>query len=269
VTVAVGKPGPDVTTTDGHRLTTRVLGDDGGAPIVILQHGVGSSVTFLVEAIAPPLVAAGWCVVAADLRGHGDASPVVDVASYGLSLLAADVGALVAATGAVACGGVSLGGHAAVAAAVAGLVDDTRLVAALPAWLGPSLPGVGAHALVADEVRRVGIAGMLARLAAETGLPAWLHTVLLRDLAASDPASLEAALLALDGGVAPTLDELATLPLGLGVVSWPDDPGHPLAVARAWAKAATGSNHVTLAISDLDDSPHALGRAMLIALGNP
>jgi pimeloyl-ACP methyl ester carboxylesterase len=132
VTVAVGKPGPDVTTTDGHRLTSRMLGDD-AAPIVILQHGVGSSVTFLVEAIAPPLVAAGWCVVAADLRGHGDASPVVDVASYSLSLLAADVGALVAATGAAACGGVSLGGHAAVAAAVAGLVDDTRLVAALPA----------------------------------------------------------------------------------------------------------------------------------------
>ncbi len=269
MTVTVAVPGPLVPTHDGHTLTTTLVGP-AGQPRVVLQHGVGSSVTFLVEAVCPPLVAAGWQVVAADLRGHGQASPVPDVAAHALSHIARDVGAVAAATGAVAVGGVSLGGHAAVAAMAAGhLTASTRLVAALPAWLGSSQAGFGPHAVVAGEVRTVGVAGMIARLEQADGLRPWLRRVLLRDLAASDPTSLAAALVALDGGEAPSIDDLVALPKGLGVVGWPDDPGHPLSVARAWAMAADGGVLVTMAIDDLDEDPHALGRAMLAALGHP
>ncbi len=128
-------------------------------------------------------------------------------------------------------GGVSLGGQAAVGAAAAQVPCDAVL-ACLPAWSGRAVPGEGPHAAVAAEVASVGVAGMLARFRADTTMVPWLREVLLRDWAAHDPASLAAALTALDGGQAPTGTELADLPVPLAVVGWPDDPGHPLAGRR-------------------------------------
>jgi hypothetical protein len=53
------------------------------------------------------------------------------------------------------------------------------------------------------------------------------------------------------------------------VVGWPDDPGHPIEVARQWARAAPRSTLATLTLDDPDRDPTALGRAMLAALGAP
>lgn len=262
------RPGPRVTSADGAVLSTRFHGDP-AAPRLLIQHGVGSSCTYLAEHVAPSLVTAGWCVVVADLRGHGAASAVQDPALHVLDRHVADVAALASVVGPVAVGGVSAGGHAAVAAVARGAVTVDRAVAALPAWTGRAVPGEGPHAAVAAEVREHGVAGMVARLRGEDGLEPWLRRVLLRDLPAGDTTSVEAALVALDGGLAPTIAELRSLLVPLGVVGWPDDPGHPLAVAEQWAAAAPTATLVTTSIDATTTNQFALGDAMLAALGGP
>lgn len=262
------RPGPRVTSADGATLTTRFHGEP-ARPRLLLQHGVGSSCTYLDEAVAPSLVTAGWCVVVADLRGHGAASPVREVERHRLDRCVEDVAALVGVVGAVAAGGVSAGAHAAVAAAARGAVDVHSVLAVLPAWTGARAPGEGPHAAVADEVRAAGVGGMVERLRDEPGILPWLRRVLVRDLPAGDRASVEAALLALDGGRAPTRDEVASLPCPLAVVGWPDDPGHPLAVAREWAAAAPEATLVTTSLDAPTDDQFALGEAAAVALGPP
>ncbi len=262
------RPGPRVTSADGAVLSTRFHGDP-AAPRLLLQHGVGSSCTYLAEHVAPPLVTAGWCVVTADLRGHGAASAVRQPALHVLDRLVADVGALAAVVGPRVVGGVSAGGHAAVAAVARGVVAVERVVAALPAWTGRAVPGEGPHAAVAAEVAEHGVAGMVARLREEPGIEPWLRRVLVRDLAAGDTPSVEAALLALDGGLAPTLAEVRSVDVPFGVVGWPDDPGHPLEVAQQWAAAAPHGELVTTTIGATTDDQFALGDAMLAALGTP
>lgn len=257
-----------MTSPDGAVLSTRFHGDV-GRPRLVLQHGVGSSTTYLDEAIAPPLVTAGWCVVVADLRGHGAASPVRDPARHHLDRLVEDVAVLVATVGAVAAAGVSAGGHAAVAAAGRGATEVECVGAALPAWTGVGTAGEGPHAAVAAEVGDHGVAGMVTRLGDDAEVRPWLRRVLLRDLAAGDTASVEAALVALDGGLAPTADELAALDCHLGVVGWLDDPGHPLDVARHWAATAPDATLVTTSLDAPTTDQFALGQALADALGPP
>lgn len=270
-----------MTGSPGRRATVVVTGAGGvelevqrhgpaAAPAVVLQHGVGSSRRFLGEAVAPPVVAAGWQVVLAPVRGHRGSSRVPDPDDHALPLLARDVAAVVQATGAVACGGVSIGGHAAVAAAADGLVETgTRVVAALPAWSGTAVTGDGPHAAVAAEVRAVGVSGMWRRLATAPDVLPWLRSVLLRDLALHDEESLAAAFVALDGGEAPTPADVGRVAGRVGVVGWDHDPGHPLAVAHRWAMAARDGHLETLSITDPGGDAVALGRAVAAALGAP
>ena len=238
-----------------------------GAPAAIALHGVGSSTAYLAEAVAPPLVAAGWRVLLVPLRGHVGATALHDPAAHGLDRHVDDVARVAAALRPDAAVGVSLGAHALVAAAARGRLDVDVVVAALPGWTGRAVPGEGPHAATAAEVAADGVAGMLARLRAEEGLRAWLRRVLLRDLAAHDAASLRAALVALDGGLAPTVAELGALRCRLGVVGWADDPGHPLAVARQWAEAAPGGRLAELSLDAPEVDRAALGRAVIGLLG--
>jgi len=256
----------DVESAGGIRLAVWV--DDGTSPVILLAHGVGSTATFVDEAFGEPLRAAGWRMATMDLRGHGRSTPLSDPTDHHLDLQAADVAAVAAATGAAAVAGISLGGHAVVRAAARGLLPAVRAVAAVvPAWSGRARVGEGPHAAVAAEIRHHGVAGMLERLRAATDLPTWLRDVLVRDYAAHQPASLEAALLALEGGLAPSLADIAALPMALALVSWPDDPGHPDEVARHWAAAATGPvAHRSTSIEEVGADRRAFGRALVDAL---
>lgn len=243
----------------GVELATRVDGPRHG-PVLVIAHGVGSSARFVREAFAAPAAAAGWRLATYDLRGHGDSTTVTDPADHTLDLHVDDLDAVVRATGGVAVGGVSLGGHVAVAWAV----DRGRaraVVTCIPAWSGRAVPGTGPHAAVAAQVRSIGVAGMLASFETDTTMEPWLRHVLLRDWAAHDPDSLAAALIALDGALAPTEAELRRLRCPLGVVGWPDDPGHPLETARDWAHWAPRATLRTLGLGDLAGAPEALGTA--------
>jgi pimeloyl-ACP methyl ester carboxylesterase len=238
------------------------------APTVVVAHGVGSSARFVVEAFAGPVVAAGGRLVTYDLRGHGASTPVGDPAAHRLDDHVGDLAAVVADLAArpVVLGGVSLGGHAAVRAADRGVEADAVL-ACLPAWTGPARAGAGPHAAVAAEVRRVGIDTVLERLRSDTTMLPWLRDTLVADYARHDPASLTAALLALDGGEAPHEDELRHLDRPLAVVGWADDPGHPLVVAQRWAELAPRSVLGQLALDDLTESRARLGEVAVATLG--
>lgn len=249
---------------DGVRLTVHEHGDP-GAPGLLLVHGAGSSTTFLEEALAPPLAAAGWRVVAVPLRGHVGASPVTDPAGHAHDRLVADVVAVAQVTGVEVVGGVSRGAHAAVGAVADGLAVRA-VVACLPAWSGRAVPGEGPHAAVAAEVRTAGIAAMIERLREDHAMVPWLREVLVRDWSRHDPGSLAAALLALDGGAAPTGAEVAALRAPLAVVGWPDDPGHPLAVARDWASTAPRGVLRTTSLAAVQHDRTALGRTAVSAL---
>lgn len=254
--------------TDGTRLHAVAHGPE-DAPTVLLLPGVGSSSQFVLEAFADPLASAGWRLVAADLRGHGAGTPLPDPAAHAFGRHVEDVAALAERVAPEVLGGVSLGGHAAVGAALAG-VPCRAVVACLPAWTGRAVPGRGPHAAVADEVRRRGVTGMVERFRQDTDMLPWLREVLVREWARHDPASLAAALVALDGGLAPTSTELSTLAVPLGLVGWPDDPGHPWAVARSWASTAPRAHLEGLGLADVEAQRSALGHAAtesLAALG--
>lgn len=213
-------------------------------PGILLSHGVASSNWFLEESLVGPLVAAGWRVELMGLPGHDPSSSCADVGRYALDEVATDLGAMAAETGCRIVGGVSLAGHAAARMAA---LNRTRewshngwtlelraLVACLPAWVGRATPGEGVHADIADEVRTIGVPAMLERLRADRTMANWLQHTLPRDWARHDTDSIAAALLSLDGGDAPSAEELAALDVPVALVTWPGDPGHPIEAARRW-----------------------------------
>lgn len=263
MTAAAGLRRSYVRGGDGVGLAVTELGD-AAAPAWVVAHGVGSHSRFVRDAFGPALVEAGWRLVSYDLRGHGDSDPVRRASRHGLDHHVADLAAVVAATAARRVGGVSLGGHVAVTFATCAPVEG--VVACLPAWTGRAVPGEGPHAAVAEDVRRIGVAGLIDRFREDVDMEPWLRAVLRRDWPAHDPASLQAALVALDGACAPTELELRSLAVPLGLVAWPDDPGHPLQVAQDWAAWAPHARLVTISLADLDPDPAALGRAACAAL---
>ncbi|GEM_PF-521765 len=238
------------------------------APAWVLAHGMGSSARFMAAAFAAPVVRAGWRLVAYDLRGHGASSPARRVEQHHLDVHAADLASVVASVAGpvTVVGGVSLGAHAAVRAASNGVVTE-MVLACLPAWIGTATPGRGPHAATAARIATEGTAPMIAALRTDEVLAPWLRATLLADYPRHDPASLDAALRSLDGAEAPSYSELRGLRSPLVVLGWPDDPGHPLAVARRWADLAPRSSQLTLTIRSLDVAVTRLGAAAVKATG--
>jgi non-heme chloroperoxidase len=62
---------PSITTADGVRLEYTEHGDAAGRPVVLLAGFRAAAATWLFQ--VPPLVAAGFRVIAVDIRGHGAA----------------------------------------------------------------------------------------------------------------------------------------------------------------------------------------------------
>lgn len=253
-----------VTGSQGVSLEVTEVGSP-GATALVLAHGVGSSARFVLEAFGGPVTAAGLRLVAYDLRGHGGSTPVRDPAGHALERHLEDLHAVVLASRARLVGGVSLGGHVAVGYAARG-GEVEGVAACLPAWTGRAVPGEGPHAAVASEVAGVGVRTLVERFTRDEVMAPWLRRVLIRDWSAHDPDSLRAALIALDGALAPTDAELASLSVPLGVVGWPGDPGHPLDVARSWAERAPRGHLVETTLGAMDDELTTLGRAAVRAL---
>ena len=217
-----------------------------GTPIV-LCHGITATRRYVVHG-SRALERAGHRVVSYDARAHGESDPAPDGQGYGYPELVADLERVVAAEvgeGRFVLGGHSMGAHTAVAYAlrhpqrVAGLVvigpvyDGTLTERYLAYWDG-----------LADALEEGGVDGFVAYVDREQRTdPAWRDTVLrftrermLRHRHLD--ALAEALRQVLRSRPFASMEELEAAQMPSLVVASGDaaDPGHPEAVARAYAE---------------------------------
>ena len=222
----------------------------------VLLPGTGSDDTFVRAVFAAPLTARRIRLVTPAPR------PGAELATAYLAALDA-----AAADGPVLAGGISFGAHLAASWAVANPARCAGLLLALPGWHGDAGEGARAPAALAARysaarIRAVGLAAALD--AATRDVPAWLAAELTRTWSRYGGALAESLELAADHP-APTLADLATLAVPVGVAACTDDPVHPLAAARSWAAAIPGAVLATTTLTALGADRTALGDAAVAA----
>ncbi|MFT4087807.1 MAG: alpha/beta hydrolase [Gordonia sp. (in: high G+C Gram-positive bacteria)] len=195
-------------------------------PTVALMPGTGSDADYLRRSFGPAVAESGWRLEALE--------PSENLVEHYLTRLDA-----LAERGPLIVGGVSIGAAVGVRWAIdAGPGPCAGVLAALPPWSG--VPGDSLAALsariTADSLERDGLEATVAAMAADS--PDWLAAELSRSWRALAPRGLVAQLRSASSYTAPTLDELSGLHVPLAVAGAPDDPLHPIAVARAWTAAA-------------------------------
>lgn len=218
----------------------------GEGPPVVLCHGLTATRRYVLHG-SRALPRAGYRTVAYDARGHGKSEPAPPGDGYGYERLAADLRAVIdqlAPGRRCVLAGHSMGAHTLAAFALADPDAVAALVIIGPAYDGSEITAAEAAYwdALADGLERDGVGGFLA--AYDPGLEGpWRETVLritrdrlsrhrhpqavaqaLREVPRSRPFA--------DLG---TLERLAVPAL---VVASHDeaDPGHPYAVAQAWAE---------------------------------
>lgn len=265
-------PGAEADISLAVRVVGAPLGDDvdnfgGDVPSAVVAHGAGSDADFVIRAFGGPVVAAGWRLVAYDLRGHGASTPVAAAERLTPADHAADLLALAVGTGATLLGGVSMGAHAAVRAA---MVLHGRgnalagLLLAMPGWTGGPDLVAGANLLQAEEIERIGIGAALSRIT--RAYPGWVADELAGSWCRHDAAAFAATLRALGRSSAPSVAELAALTAPAGVVALADDPMHPTSVAEQWTAALPAAALRTVTQREMAEDRAALGRAAVVAL---
>lgn len=216
-----------------------------GTPIV-LCHGLTASRRYVVHG-SRALERAGHRVITYDARGHGQSDPASAAQSYGYPELIADLERVVAAEvgeGRFLLGGHSMGAHTAVGYALAHPQRLRGLVIIGPTYTGEIAAGALAYwDGLAAALEAGGIDGFVAYLTRERSIgAAWRDSVarisrermeLHRDLGAVARALRETPASRPFGSPA----ELAGLAVPTLVVASHDeaDPGHPYAVAEAYA----------------------------------
>lgn len=237
---------------------------DPAAPAAVVTHGVGSAADFVVRAFGPALAAAGYRLVAPDLRGHGGSTPLHDPIQHSAAAHVADLTALVDRVGAAIVGGVSLGAH--VATVVAGMRSVDGLLVVLPGWLGRPDSTAAANAQWAAELEHTGVTGAVQRIVREPGVPRWVGEEIASAWPRHDPASLVAALRAVARSRGPDPADLAAVTAPAGIVGASDDAAHPVAVAQAYVEGLRCAALRTCRLAELAVDRAELGRLALAAL---
>jgi pimeloyl-ACP methyl ester carboxylesterase len=166
--------------------------------------------------------------------------------------------------GGVLVGGISFGAHLAAEWALRNRDRCAGLLLALPAWNGvpDNSPAALSARLGADAVRENGTEVAL-RTVGESVDP-WLVTELGRAWRGYGDGLADSLVAAADRP-APTLEELATLDIPVGVAAFTDDQVHPASVARAWVDAMPRAALCTTRLDIVGADPEALGRAAVMA----
>jgi pimeloyl-ACP methyl ester carboxylesterase len=223
-----------------------------GIPVVLL-HGLTATHRYVVMG-SRALERSGHRVIAYDARGHGRSDPAPRATAYGYEDLVADLAAVLDARGMgrAVIAGASMGAHTALRLAL----DDPGRVAGLvvitPAYEPERhLDGIARWDALADGLRSGGVEGFVAAYG-DPGVPdAWRETVLKvlrqRLSAHEHPDAVVDALRAVPRSRPfASLDDLTALGVPTVVVADRDeaDPGHPLRVGEAYARAIPGARLV-------------------------
>jgi len=229
---------------EGQTLAGEALGE---GPAVVLQHGITASRRYVVHG-SKLIPRKGLRAIAYDARGHGDSSPAPAGSTYTYDEMTGDLGAVLDAEpgeGRAVLAGHSMGAH--VAAAFA-LRHPERLAGVV--LVGPAYPGLPSSDEVlaswdelADGLERDGLDGFLAAYEAQGLSPEWRDILIRitreRLLTQRHPEAVAQAMRELPRDVPfDGLEELEFLDLPALVVASHDeaDPGHPYAVAEAYAE---------------------------------
>jgi pimeloyl-ACP methyl ester carboxylesterase len=245
VEAALPEPSPFKVPSAGVKLAGEELGE---GPPVILLHGLTATRRYVLHG-SRALARRGYRQISYDARGHGESTPAPVGAGYRYDELAADLREVIAAYAPqrrpVLCGH-SMGCHTAVTHALERADEVAALVLAGPVTLGlPATDEVLAGwDRLADGLARGGVDGFMQAYEADLETsPEWVETALRitreRMERHRHPEAVAEALrevprsLPFEG-----LEELETLDVPALVVADHDDadPGHPYAVAEAWAE---------------------------------
>jgi pimeloyl-ACP methyl ester carboxylesterase len=238
------EPSPFEVASAGVELSGEEVGE--GSPVVLL-HGLTATRRYVLHG-SVTLARGGYRLVSYDARGHGESSAGPE-GGYGYEALTDDLRAVVAER----CGeappvlaGHSMGCHTAVAHALEHADEVAALVLEGPVTLGlpASEEALAGWDRLADGLERDGVDGFMEAYEADlTADPSWTDTALRitrqRMQLHRHPEAVARALrevprsLPFEG-----LEELETLDVPALVVASYDeaDPGHPYAIAEAWAE---------------------------------
>ncbi|HET7444885.1 MAG TPA: alpha/beta hydrolase [Solirubrobacterales bacterium] len=218
-----------------------------GMPIV-LCHGVTATRRYVVQG-SRVLERSGFRVVSYDARGHGESDPAPAGDGYDYPRLVDDLERVVESElgeGRFFLAGHSMGAHTAVAYALRHPEWLAGLIVVGPVFSGEAPAETVAYwDGLADALEGGGVDGFVDYIAAHQGIdPAWSETVLRftreRMLLHEHPEALVEALRSMPRSRPfESLGELHSLDVPALVVASDDgaDPGHPYAVAAAYAKA--------------------------------
>jgi pimeloyl-ACP methyl ester carboxylesterase len=226
---------------DGYRLAGEALGE--GPPIVLL-HGLTATRRYVVQG-SKVLARSGYRQLSYDARGHGRSDPAPEGGGYTYPEMVTDLDAVIGAQiGArpFVLAGHSMGAHTAVAYALERGERLAALVVIGPAYMGfVDDEAIAGWDRLADGLEHGGVDGFLEAIDHNLD-PRWRETVLRftrqRMLEHQHPAAVARAIREVARS-APFegMEELEFLDLPALVVASHDvaDPGHPYAVAAAYA----------------------------------
>lgn len=223
-----------------------------GAPVVLL-HGLTATRRYVVMG-SRRLEQSGHRVISYDARGHGASSPAPEPDAYTYEDLGGDLIAVLDGLGAerATLAGASMGAHTAIWLALRHPERVGSLVVITPGY-DPTSHEDGARLArwdaLADGLARDGIDGFLAAYEIERVPPAWRETVekVIRQRMAlhEHPEAVADALRAVPRSRPfGQLEELGALSMPVTVVASGDeaDPGHPQALAEAYATSIPGAH---------------------------
>jgi pimeloyl-ACP methyl ester carboxylesterase len=219
----------------------------GEGPPIVLCHGITATRRYITHG-SRTLERAGHKVVSYDARGHGESDPTPPGEGYGYPWLVADLEHVVAAQvgeGPLVLAGHSMGAHTAVAYALRHPDRLTGLVVIGPVYLGEIAPSSLEYwDGLAAALEEGGVDGFVDYIDRNQSIdPAWRDSVLgftrARMLLHRHPEALVEALREVPRSRPfDSLEELERLDLPALVIASHDaaDPGHPYAVATAYAE---------------------------------
>ena len=239
--------------------------ESGDGPPIVLLHGLTASRRYVVMG-SSLLERSGHRVVAYDARGHGESSPAPEARAYGYEHLSADLEAVLDELGidAAVLAGASMGAHTALRLALERPERVSALALITPGY-DPARAGDPASLArwdhLAQGLRQGGVEGFLAAYSTRELPEPWhdtLVTVIRQRMAVHRHPLAVADALNFVPRSRPfgELRDLEAIAVPTLIVGSRDeaDPGHPLAIAQAYAAAIPGA---TLALEEAGRSPLA------------